>query len=275
VPDLPRVGLDDQDLEDFGATTVSTGTVVNSGSPANTKGAWVELVAATSYEATGLTLYPSAGAGVGDFLLDVAIGAAGAEQLIVEHLLYNRSSLAFTAVMSRLPIVIPKGVRLAARVQCSSAGGGITLRGQLHIPGVNSLDGYSRAEGIGVNTADSGGTTIDGGTTVHTKAAYAQLIAATAHTYRCLYVLVGNQAQTARVAAFFLVDIAIGAPGAETIIIPNVGVATNASEQVIPQIIGPFFVTVPAGTRMAARCQCSGTTDTTQRDIDVALLGLY
>jgi hypothetical protein len=275
VADLPRVGLDDQHLEDFGATGGSTGTAIAGGSPAHTKGAWVELLAATSHHATALTLYLMGGAGVADYLLDLAIGAAGAEQAIIENLLWNRASVAFCSPLSRLPVVVPAGSRLSARCQSTTASSPVVVRGQLHAPGPNYLTGYTRAEGIGINTADSGGTGIDGGAVVNTKGAYVQLVAATAQTYRCLYVLAGNQNQAARVAAFFLVDIAIGGAGVETVIIPNVGLASNANEQVVPEIAGPYFVTVPAGTRLAARCQCSGTTDVTQRDIDIALLGVY
>jgi hypothetical protein len=276
MADLPILGQDDQYLEDFGSTSVSTGTSVTAGSPANTKGtSFTELVTATEHHATGLTLYLEGGAGTADYLLDIAIGAAGAEQPIIENLLWNRASVAFSSVLPRLPITIPKGSRLSGRCQSTTASSPIVVRGQLHAPGINSLPGFSKAEGVGINTADSGGTGIDGGAVVNTKSTLVQLIAATAQTYRCLYVLPGNQNQTARVAAFFLVDIAIGAPTVEKIIIPNIGIGTNANEQVVPQIIGPFFITVPAGERLTARCQCSGTTDATQRDIDVALLGVY
>jgi hypothetical protein len=275
VPDLPRVGPDDEYLEDWGSTGVSTGTSVTAGTPANTKGAsYTELVAATSHHAVALSLYLMGGAGIADFLVDVAIGAAGAEQPIVENLLWTRASVGSAAVVPRIPIVVPQGARLSARCQSTTASSPVVLRGQLHAPGVNALSGFSKAEGIGVTAADSGGTGIDGGAVVNTKGAYAQLILSTANPYRCLYVLLGNQNQAARVAAFFLVDIAVG-PATETVIIPNLGIGTNANEQVIPQVAGPFFMTVPAGTRLTARCQCSGTTDLTQRDIDVALLGVY
>jgi len=126
-----------------------------------------------------------------------------------------------------------------------------------------------------VATADSGGTNIDGGATANTKGAYAELVASSARPYKAFYVMFGNMAQAARVAANFLVDVAIGAAASESVIVSNIQVAGEGQEGIRPPIVGPYYVPIPSGTRIAARCQCSGTTDTTQRDIDVALLGVY
>lgn len=95
--------------------------------------------------------------------------------------------------------------------------------------------------------------TVTAGATSHTKGAWTQLIASTSSQANCLRLQVfTNQSG---VATEGLIDIALGASGAETVIISNaVGGAINSSFQstIADQV---FFVDIPAGSRISARTQ--------------------
>jgi len=82
----------------------------------------------------------------------------------------------------------------------------------------------------------------------NTKGAYAQLIASTVgrNTYLILWArLVGTDS--------FLIDLSIGAAGAEVVLIPNIPAFQPAAS--IDKIIYAGKVDIAAGSRIAARCQ--------------------
>jgi hypothetical protein len=271
MPDAPVLGLHDELLEDFGATASSIGTTTTAGA-ANVKGNYAQLVAATAHHATALTLILRQSATPAELLVDLAIGAAGSEQVIVSNVLFSKGNVNTVLGLSRLPVVVPKGVRLAARVQSSTASGAIAVRGSLHAPASDSLTGFSFAEGIGAVTGTSRGTGVDAGGVANTKGTYAQLVASTARPYRGFYVLSGNAATATRGNATFLTDIAVGAAAAEQVIVPNLQYEGNTNEVLDPRVYGPFMVTIPTGSRLAARCQ-SPSIVAADRVMDVVLLG--
>ena len=89
----------------------------------------------------------------------------------------------------------------------------------------------------------------------HTKGDYTELIAATGHDAETLevYLMTGPAATT--VNSSTLLDIAFGAALAEVVKIPNMNVSHNGA--IIHVYRFPFRV--PAGTRIAARCQSAVT----------------
>jgi hypothetical protein len=117
----------------YGAATASTsGTDVDPGATANTKGAYSELSAATTHDIRSMLLCfgHSSTTALGQAfvntssLVDVAIGAAGSElvrlpdlPLIISAWLDSHAN----PVMGPFDVFIPAGTRLSARAQCSSA----------------------------------------------------------------------------------------------------------------------------------------------------------
>jgi hypothetical protein len=110
----------------YGATVADSGGIsVDPGGSANTKGAWSEITSGISRSAKGIML------GVGDnsdpvragypwWNIDVGIGAAGSEQVIVSDFMINAHSTqgCFRPKCSPfLPIMLPAGTRIAVRGQ--------------------------------------------------------------------------------------------------------------------------------------------------------------
>ena len=89
-------------------------------------------------------------------------------------------------------------------------------------------------------------------TSAHTKGNYTQILASTSKASIGLLVTLVQLSNSYR----FMVDIATGAAAAEVVRIPNV--FANDGTQIGMMSAGSFFpVYIPAGTRIAARCQDS------------------
>jgi len=269
--------IEAQRFETVGAVTAaSTGTLMTGGA-ANTKGAYAEVVASTAFDAHGLLVSLSNGSSSYlDYLTDVAVGASGSETIIAENLYAGSGDGAQTidACGYLLPISIPAGTRLSARVQSSGASATLRILIILLGEGFITPPGLGRITTYGASTADSGGTQIDPGGTAHTKGAYSEIVASTTNPIRQLTIAMGNQANVLRTTALWLADLAVGAAGAEQVLIENIMLNCGGSVDLIqPQIFPPLGVNIPAGTRLAARAQCS-IIDVTDRLIDIFVYGV-
>jgi hypothetical protein len=260
--------------ETVGADLASSeGTGVSSSSSANVKGTYVEITAATAFQYEAIFAQFSQESGTNrDFVFDIAIGAS-AEAIVVENLQLSTFTEDLTASIF-IPVRIPSGARIAARCQCST---GNSTR-DLHIIGVaggpSFPAGYTKAVGLGVNLADSGGTPIDPGSSLNTKGAYVPLVASTAEAYVGLVPVIGGILNSARLTYEWLFDVSIGAATVERVVLPDLNLrSTTVVHIVLPQFFSPYPVYIPAGTRIAARAQCSGN-DATDRLFDLSLMGL-
>jgi hypothetical protein len=255
-------------------TSISAGTAWAANGSTNTKGAYTQLVASSGIAAESLVITLSPGTAEGDFLFDIATGAAASEVDKIANIPYSRK-LSIPALASSLvlPFNIPAGSRIAARQQSTTTTG--ILRAGIHITKKDTVSFHECTSSVtyGAVTADSGGTSVDPGGTIHTKGAYSELSASTSADIKWLMVCIQQQNNTSRSTANFLIDIATGAAASESVIIPNIWVvATTEADLVQPIFIGPFPIEIASGTRLAVRAQCS-INDATDRLLDVILLG--
>lgn len=109
-----------------GAGTSSLGYVdVDAGATANTKGAWVQLVASTPRDARGYTLVilaDQSNDANGRIAFDLAVGAAASEQVILADVLgiwNNYNPVMRPQSVGPIWTPIPAGSRIACRVQCT------------------------------------------------------------------------------------------------------------------------------------------------------------
>lgn len=249
----------------------SRGTLVTSGA-ANTKGNWYQLVASSAYNTDGLLVF-IAKMNASDFLVDIGIGAAGSENVVVPNLVAG-NNLANNVTQYLIPISIPAGTRIAACCQAVAAAVGMLISISLLTQGFMPSASLGRVTAYGANTADSGGTSVDPGAVLNTKNAYSQINGVTANPIRALLIGIGGQANSVRTICYWLVDVAVGAAGSERIILPDLQLGCNATgDDVVPTSIGPFFIDIPAGTRLAARAQCD-IVDAADRLFDIVLYGI-
>lgn len=258
-------------VETIGADTTNTrGTVLTAGS-ANTKGSYVELSASvsTTCSAVAVAIF-SANQNV-DYLVDIATGAASAETDLIANIQTNRPTTAVAVRYFVFPIAITSGTRVSARCQAST--GAATCRVVMYLfSGTSNFLGGTGAVNYGANAADSGGTSIDPGGSANTKGAYTEITASTSSDIKWVTVMLGNQTNAARASAEFLLDIATGSAGSESVVLNNVYFVTTSTGSTITAVGVSFPVTIASGTRIAARAQCT-IIDATDRLFDIVLMG--
>lgn len=263
-------------IEAAGADTAnSRGTAVTSSASLNTKGSYTQLLAASSFQSAGLLLFIGASSGsLGDILVDLAVGGSGSEAVFVSNLLHSITKAQGHAAVFYIPVSIPAGSRIAARLQAT--GSSIVVHMEVLLLGSPFIlpSPLSRVTSYGPNTADSGGVGLDPGGTAHTKGSYSQITATTTNAIRAMFIVIGGGGNAGMTTADWLIDVAIGAAASEQIILPNMHLQVNSTDdRITPEIIGPIAVNIPAGTRLSARAQCS-ITDATDRLLDITIYGL-
>lgn len=115
-----------EEVEVYGANTgTSKGTLVDAGAAANTKGAWTQLTASAAIDSHWLmltTMPNSSAAGAGShYLVDIGIGAAAAEQVVVPNIHIScATSYGPWRAGVLLPCHIPAGSRVSLRCQSTT-----------------------------------------------------------------------------------------------------------------------------------------------------------
>lgn len=240
----------------------------------HTKGTYSQLVASTSADASGLYFGVNNAAASGrSFLLDLAIGAAASEQVILSNFLIDQP-LRFVASL-HLPALIPAGSRLSARVQCDTGSQQVTIAGFLLAGGLWSESVGAPILTLGANTATSKGTPVDAGAVISTYGAWTTIEASTSADIVAINVRKGCNRNTAPVEANLYsnyLQIGVGAAASEQVI-ARLPVAATTSGYMGVGFEGWLPCSIPAGSRVAARF-LANTTDATDRIIDVQVLAL-
>lgn len=266
----------------FAGGTNSWSTIVATSGTANTKGSWVELCAATPFDARAILVtinYLETGI---NHLVDIGVGAAAAEVVLIPNL----HAIAQTNgkwAMSRLilvPISIPAGTRIAARAQ-STQTGDTDVGVSIALLGGGYMQSFAGVEDVGtLSSGDSAAVLVDPGGSANTKGSWTQLKAATERAGRALLVRAGNaSAYGTFISAYhWRLDIAVGASSSEQIVVPDLAFSSPAvggrTYSLSHYVTPPLPIAVPAGTRIAARLQCDGT-DANLRKVHISGYLLY
>lgn len=250
-----------------GVAGTSAGTVVTAPGSTNTKGSWLQITASAAHDVVGLLLssYWTAGTGTVHALLDIGIGGAGSEVVLIGNIPHTRfSSAGMPSSPILLPCSIPAGTRIAVRYQASAtSGAALDLQMMLLAPGNNYPILSSRAATYGANTAASAGTSVDPGGTAHTKGSYVELSAAIEARSSWALISVTQAGPLSGGPQRWLMDLAIGAASSEQIVLPDLMWTGHQDTQVGLAIQRAFVpLALPAGVRLSARCQSSSNSAT-------------
>lgn len=276
---MPGWGLSLGHLAETVGVGTSAGTALSVPGANNTKGSYAQLTAATMRPADGMIvqLSMSSASPQRDQLVDIAVGAAGAEQIILPDLMIcGGAANQFGWATYYFPIPVPVGSRIAGRYQSTSASGTtVAAIVRLIAPQFSSPPPFSRVTAYGANAADSGGVSVDPGGSANTKGGWTEIVASTSRPLRALSLAIGNQANSARTDANYLIDLAIGPAGSEQIVVADqYANASAAYDLPVPRVTPLLPVsTIPSGTRLAARI-LSTTNDATDRLLDLIVYGV-
>jgi hypothetical protein len=255
----------------------ASGTTVTAGS-ANVKGSYVEFVASLGFTANRVTILVLATivAAPRQYLIDLATGAAGSESVVVPNLMTEGSPSSGASPHGELhvalPLAVASGTRIALRCACSTASDTI---GQLSVTcaAAGGTPGCTAFVNAGADTSDSGGTAVDPGGTANTKGSYTQLTASTGAVAQVLVPLATVRGNAAATTAQWAFDVATGAGGAETVLVPDIRLGTAGAAEVRLNLraVPPLLTYIASGTRIAVRASCD-ITDATDRLLDAAVL---
>jgi hypothetical protein len=272
------------DLESAGYVTSSTtGTTVTSHATPGTDGAWTQIIAATANDWYAFTLiqhYGDSGA-AGRGLIDLAIGGAGVEFAIVTGLPVCKLAAITRTSSFRLwlPLHIPKGARISARVHRSDVAS-LPVRIQLigETVSTRGLPPFRRATTYGEDLANARGTVVDPGASANTLGANTQIVASTTNPIRALYLAAMKQdASVVSGSATWAAELYVGAGGSEVVIVPEVLLweenSTTDLSHAFGLGMGPFPVNVPAASRLSAKARCNIST-AGAREGQLIVLGL-
>jgi hypothetical protein len=238
---------------------------------ANTKSAYSEIDAGIGYGG-----FPMVSLVVSDYtedyLFDIATGAAGSESIILPNLLASCVSQYQYGVLNPIlfPIFIPKSSRLAFRAQAYGASKWCDVHIAIVPPSAfHAAQGFAKCIDYGANTADSGGTSIDPGSSANTKGSWTELSASTERTIKGVIIALGSQRNTARTNAQWKLDLSFGA--SNEIVIYDFFLNCRSEHDHVSPRFSPFIpVTIPAGVALDARVSCS-ITDATDRLVDIVV----
>ncbi len=257
--------------ETFGSdTSDSTSTPITAGS-SHVKGSYIELIASTSFDYNSIDLK------IREFsqgvkLLDIAIGGAGSEEVVIPNITVNFIGGAGGCASLLLPITVPEGSRISARLQAAAGGASMEVSGSGYGGSFFNSTGLGTVTDYGTVLGSSKGTVVDPGATTNTKGSWTELTSSTSSDSKECLLGIGINGNTIAGPNRWLVDIAIGGGGSEEIINSDIQLVSNTAEAISP-IFVPIPIQVPTGTRLAIRSQCS-TNDATDRLLTFQIYGV-
>ena len=247
---------------------------------ANVKGSYVELTSSLPQDITGFSIFIMAStAGVeGAFLLDVAVGAAASEEVIVSNLqfgsLENSDNFAVNIFM---PIRIANGERVSTRCQSSNAGG-VALRVSIvyHTNNYGMYSqSYSRALGaVNLSTSEPFGK-LDPGGAANTKGVWTDISGALSRDYNAvMFYSSSTNDDITRASCTWLIDVAISADSIFGTIVENMYSGGHANHDGFGSY-SPLLIPISlaSGTSLYGRAQCS-ITDADSRIVTVSQMFL-
>ena len=250
-------------------TSTSSGTAVTSGN--GVKGSWTEIIASTSSNSTFLILeFNESLAGVlRDFLIDIGVGAAASEQVLVADIQQQSKSDFNNGQFFYIPVQLASGTRLSIRTQTNSAATDARFIIYLFSGTFQSSSGYAKTTAYGLSGED--GTAVDPGGTANTKGSWTEITASTSERINEMTILVSGNTNGAQANGTALYDVAIGGSGSEVIILENLYAASSSFE--VSKASINIKQKIPAGTRIAIRMQ-STITDATDRVFSFSVNGV-
>jgi hypothetical protein len=223
------------------------GILVTSGGSANTYGSYSTLLDPIPFETKGLIVNIGTGLNYRTHV-DLAIGSAGNEVVFVSRLFTANTPNQFGGGCFLLPIRLPAGARLSARVQSNGTSANLRVS-TMCIGGGGAVSEFVQCEAIGLVAATTDRITIACSHTANTKSTWTELTAATASEIR--EVLFHHAFTYTSGTLWYSYDIGLGAAGSEIILLPDVVFLGESGRS--GSWFGPIPCRIPEGSRVAMR----------------------
>ena len=259
----PSVGLSDY-------LTNAYPILVTAGDPANTAGAYSELVPSAPYSGVAFFQVFTTFSTDACALVSFAIGTAGSEVVFAENILVNADANLGGKGFNIPTVCVQKGQRISAKAQATIASSTVRIQ-TIIVPVGFFVQGPSVCDTFGDTTADSGGTEVDPGTTANTFGSFVQFSASSPRSYRMIFAAVGNQNDFTRTnSAWWKVDVGITSSPAGNVIYSFTTTSQSASGDIMAPISQLCHCNIPKGSEIHVRAK-SNKDDADSRKIDVVL----
>jgi hypothetical protein len=249
----------------FNSVDRASAIIVTADATAHTKGAYVEAIAATSADANFIAIGASAVGASGTvtrMLLDVAIGGAASEVVVIPDINIGYASSDGTWPGIAVPLWLPKGTTIWLRNQGSvtSDTASVTLQ-TFNVPGLTAAP-YVLT--FGADTAVSGGVSVTAAST------QTEIVSSVTMPLAGVVPSIALNGSGSVTAAAFVTSIGVGAVGAETDV-PGAWASSCSATEVHRHAERwyPCNVAIPAGSRITA-----SYTRTAAQSIDVIVHGI-
>lgn len=254
LSDVARVTQQFTPLDPVGGWASAT---VTANASAHTKGAWTELIASTAFDVDALDIDVGnvSASGVNTAtLLDIGVGAAASETVIIPDVavggaLFGDTIANRVGISFRVPIRIPKGSRVSARIQSIVTGGKTATVNVRPLHSAIPVPVGSTVDVIGTSTGTSQAAATSGTTDTWTE------IGTTSRAYDAL-VFVPSLATSAAAQGERVMFLGVGASGSEVAIHTRTSVVLGTTEnyKLSDGCAGALVRRyTPAGTRLAVK----------------------
>ena len=264
-----------QDLATTSGIQVNAG---NSVKPAT----YTQLAAAgvLNFDASGIYIN-IVNSSPGRWLIDIAVGTAGSEVIIVPDIAYETPRTNERANQLFFPINIAAGTRISARARAASASTAVYL--SVTLVGGSLMQSFNTVLAYGITIGSTYGTSVDPGAVANTKGAVTALLLRDAAgaligtgsvlrpINQFLVVVTTLGRGTSNANAGYLIDLALGG---SNLILTDIPFRTGNTPDFPAQcFFGPYPLQIPVGVELGARCQSSNATLST-RPIGISLYGV-
>lgn len=246
---------------------------------AHTMGSYAEVIAATTFDVGFVAVLPydsNTAATDTHALLDLAVGGAGSEEVVVSSIYAGHASVQQTyafPVWYEFPLFIRSGSRVAIRGQGAVGGDSMTVCVALFpYEGSEGRAPASKIVTIGDNRAASGGVSCTADKANPQKNSWTEITSATSEPLIGFTVCIGPGSTTTIATQKLSIDIGYGPSGSEAVIGADLLAYTGTNEEVFVPRSTLVWSEIPAGTRLTARFARSGSGTNTVAEI--ILLGI-
>jgi hypothetical protein len=250
------------------------GIGVTASASLHTKGSWVTMLDPIPYDTDWIAISMN-GVGISatltDALVDIGVGAAGAERVIIPNLLAGWSNNIVRCMT--IPLRVPKGTRITARAQSLISADIVTVSLAILAGGPmgNLIGGFVGCDAYGINI---GSPTVSQGTSITSGAsgaegAWTNVGGVTSREYCGLgFLAQGGLADTTITARVHTYDVGYGG-----VKLMEYGCGVLGTEMVLgPFPSWPYFGCIPAGVQLQIRGMADGAAP---EPLDCALYAFY
>jgi hypothetical protein len=257
-----------------GRPATSQGTVITAGGSSHAlSAAFADVFASTSHDATlvAITILNSrSNAAQSDILLNLYVGASGAETVLIPNLLGGWTSDGQVGGRTYVfPLYIPAGTRISAKSQALIASDTLSVYMELYGGGEPLGWAGQGVECLGAVTASSRGTSVTPGAAA--EGTFTDIGTSTREYRYVLVMAQGSMTDTNMAATVFDADVGVGGALLQTLEGFCFYTSGNELTGQLTSGLGRFAV-IPSGTALQLRGQVSTAT---AEPLDCCIYGVY